>query len=133
MANAAKVKYLSFSMEDRPGLLAEITGKLSEAKVNIGAVCGYAWDSTAYFDILVDNVPKAKKALSGLGVTPEIDEALTVELPNKPGALDKAAKALADAGINIEYLYGTTTTGRTATGFLSTSDNNKALRVLKKV
>lgn len=132
MANATKVKYLSFSTEDRPGLLAEITGSLAEAKVNISSLCGYAWDSTAYFDILVDNIPKAKKALAGLGVTLEQEEALLVEMPNKPGELDKIAKALAGAGINIDYIYGTTSAGRTATGFLSTSDNAKALRILKK-
>jgi len=131
MAVAKKAKRLSFSMPDRPGILADITEKLKAAKVNITAICAYAWDDTAYFDMTTDANPKAKRALAGLGIKAEEDDVIAVEMPNKVGELYKAAKALADAGINIEYMYGTTGAGRASTVLFSTSDDKKALKLIK--
>jgi hypothetical protein len=132
MAKAARTRLLSFSMKDRPGLLSEVTTALAVAKVNITAICVYAWDDTAYFDMTVDSTAKAKKALAGLKLDVEEEDVITVEMPNKVGELQKAAKVIADAGIDITYLYGTTSTGRTSTALLSTSDNRKALRLINK-
>lgn len=132
MAKAAKIKLLSFSMDDKPGLLAEITGALVSSKVNILSVCAYTVEGTAYVDVAADSNPAAKKALTKLGIKPEEDEAISVEMANKKGELDRIAKALAGAGINIDYVYGTTSTGRTSTCLFGTSDNRKALRVLGK-
>lgn len=132
MAKATKIKLLSFSIKDRPGLLSEITAKLAVAKVNITAICAYAMDDTAYFDMATDNNSKAKKAFNGFGVEMEEKEILAVEMPNKVGELQKVAKILADAGINITYMYGTTSIGRTSTCLLSTADNKKALRIINK-
>lgn len=132
MAKAIKTKLLSFNMEDRTGLLAEITAKLANAKVNISAICAYSMDNTAYFDMTVDSNAKAKKALAGLDIKSEEEDIVSVEMPNKMGELQKVAKTLADAGISISYMYGTTSTGRSSTCLFSTSDNRKALKILSK-
>jgi hypothetical protein len=132
MAKAENTKLLSFSMKDRPGLLSEVTTALASAKVNITAICAYAWDDTAYFDMTVDGAAKARKALAGLKLGIEEEDVITMQMPNKVGQLQKAAKVIADAGINITYLYGTTSAGRTSTVLLSTSDNRKALRLINK-
>jgi hypothetical protein len=131
MSKARKERLLSFSTKDRAGLLKEITAALSKAKVNITAICAYAWDDTAYFDMTVDGPAKAKKALSGLGYKAEVEDVLAVDMPNKVGELSKVAKAIADAGINISYIYGTASAGRTSTCILSTSDDKKAMRAIK--
>ncbi len=130
MAKAVKTRLLSFSMKDRPGLLTEVTTALTGAKVNITAICVYEWDDTAYFDMTVDSAPKAKKALGGLKLDVEEEDVIAVEMSNKVGELQKIAKAISDAGINITYLYGTTSGGRTCTALFSTSDNRKALRLI---
>ncbi|MDA8087499.1 MAG: ACT domain-containing protein [Nitrospiraceae bacterium] len=132
MAKATKIRLLSFSTEDRPGLLAQVTGALAGAKVNITAICSYSWDNTAYVDMTVDDPVKAKRELGKLGFSVETEDAISVEMPNKIGELDKVARVLADAGINISYMYGTTSSGRTSTGIFSTSDNRAALRKLAK-
>ena len=36
----------------------------------------------------------------------EQHEVLLIQLPNDPGALEKATGLLADAGVNVEYVYG---------------------------
>jgi hypothetical protein len=132
MGKAVKTKLLSFSMDDRPGLLADVTTRLAGAKVNITAICAYAWDDTAYFDMTTENNAKAKKALAGLGVAIEEEDVISVEMANKTGELQKAAKIIADAGINISYMYGTTSTGRTSTCLFSTSDNKKAMKLINE-
>lgn len=132
MAKAVKVKLLSFSMEDRPGLLLEITNRLADAKVNVTAICAYAWDDTAYFDMTTESNARAKKALRDLKVEFEEEDAISVEMPNKAGELRKVAKAIADGGINIGYMYGTAASGRTSICLFSTSDNRKAIRLINK-
>ncbi len=132
MAKATKTKLLSFSMKDRPGLLAEVTESLAKAKVNITAVCAYAMDDTAHFEMTTDSNAKAKKALGGLGLKVEEQDIISVEMPNKVGELRKVAKILADAGINISYTYGTTSAGKAATCLFSTSDDKKAIRLINK-
>lgn len=132
MAKAIKAKLLSFDMKDRPGLLSEVTTALAGAKVNITAICAYAWDDTAYFDMATDSNAKAKKALSALKLKVDEEDVIAVEMANKVGELQKVAKGLVEGGINITYMYATTSTGRTSTAIFSTSDNSKALRLINK-
>lgn len=132
MAKAVKTKLLSFEIKDKPGLLSEVTVRLAKAKVNITAICAYAWDDTAYFDMTTESNAKAKKALSALGVAFEEEDVISVEMPNKAGELQKVAKIIGDAGINISYMYGTASAGKTSACLLATSDNTKAVRLINK-
>jgi hypothetical protein len=132
MAKAKKVKQLSFMMRDRAGLLAEITTALAGAKVNISNICAYGMQGEANFMLTTDSNAKAKKALSPLGVEFKEYEVFAAEMPNKPGELQKVAKKLADAGINIIYMYGTTGTGRAAMCIFTTSDDAKAIKLINK-
>ncbi len=132
MAKATKVKQLSFSLPNRPGLVNEITAAIAGAKVNITALCAYEMGETAYFVMNVDSNARAKRALSALGTNVNEEDVVMVEMPNRVGELEKVARRIADAGINIEYIYGTTSTGRTSTCIFKTADNNKAVRVINK-
>jgi hypothetical protein len=67
-----------------------------------------------------------------LGVGIEERDVVEVEMPNKPGELQKVAKKIADAGINIEYMYGTAGKGKTPTCVFRTADDPKAIRVIIK-
>lgn len=132
MAKATKAKQVSFEVDDKPGLLAEVTEALMAAKVNITAICAYGMEGKAFFMLHGDSNAKAKKALSKMGVAAGEEDVVSVDMPNKPGELRKVAKAIADAGINIIYMYGTTAAGRSATCIFSTSDNKKAVKVINK-
>lgn len=132
MAKATKAKQLSFSLPNRPGLLSEITSAVAGAKVNITAICAYEMGETAYFVMNVDSNTKAKKALAAIGADVKEEDVVVVEMPNKVGELEKVAKRIADAGINIEYVYGTTSTGKTSTCIFKTADNKKTIRVINK-
>jgi hypothetical protein len=132
MTKARKVKEISFTMPNRVGLLSEVTTAVAGAKVNITAICAYAMENSAYFMLTVDSNAKAKKALGSLGVGIEERDAIEVEMPNKPGELQKVAKRIADAGINIEYMYGTAGKGKTPTCVFKTSDDQKMIKIIRK-
>jgi hypothetical protein len=132
MAKARKAKEISFTMPNKAGLLFEVTRAISGASVNITAICAYAMENSAYFMLTADSHAKAKKALAPLGVGIEERDVVEVELLNRPGELQKVAKRIADAGIDIEYMYATAGKGKTATCVFKTADHQKAIKVINK-
>ncbi len=132
MAKAKKSKQLSITMPDRVGLLSEISTAISNAKVNMYAICAYGMEGKAYFMVVTDSNAKAKKALSPLGGEIEEEDVVTVEMPNRVGELQKVAKRIADAGINIIYMYGTAGTGKSSICVFKTADDKKAIKVINK-
>lgn len=132
MAKAKSLKQLNFTMPNRAGLLSEVTNTIAGAKVNINTICAYEMENTAYFMLSTSSNAKAKKALAQLGITTDEDNVVAVEMPNKVGELQKVAKKIADAGININYMYGTTGAGKSSICIFKTADNKKAIKVINK-
>lgn len=132
MARALKTKQLSFTMPDKAGLLLEVTSALAGAKVSISAICAYGMDNKAYFMLTTDSNAKARKALAKLAGRIDEEDVISIEMPDRLGELQKAAKKIADAGINIIYMYGTTGAGRYSTCIFKTSDDKKAIKAINK-
>ena len=126
----ARAKALVVRVEDRPGMLGEIASALGAKNVNLRAVHGSNEDGQGVVRMVVDKLAVAKKVLSAHGWPPE-EEVLEVELFDRPGALGEAAKLLGDAGVNIKYVFATTTGTRKTTAFLAVSDMKAALRALR--
>ncbi len=131
MARARKVKEIRLFMLDRVGLLSEVTTAIAKAKVNINTICAYAMENHAFFMLTTSSNAKAKKALAPLGFGIEEKDVIQVEIPNKPGELQKVAEKIADAGVDIEYMYATTG-GSKATCVFKTADDQKAMKVIRK-
>jgi hypothetical protein len=132
MAKARKAKEISFSTADRVGLLSEVTAAIAKAGVNVTAICAYAMESEGYFMLTTDSNARAKKALAPFGAEIEGNEVVEVELPNRPGKLQKIARRIADGGIDIEYMYATAGAGKTVTCVFKTADDKKAIRIINK-
>ncbi|OHE58760.1 MAG: hypothetical protein A2Z47_13140 [Thermodesulfovibrio sp. RBG_19FT_COMBO_42_12] len=132
MAKAKKSKQLSFTMPNRVGLLSEITTAMAKAKISITGICAYAMEGKAYFMLMTDSNAKAKKALSALAGNIKEEDVVSVELPNKAGTGQQVAKRIADAGVDIIYMYGTAGTGRTSICVFKTGDDKKAIKVINK-
>jgi len=132
MAKAKKLKQLSFTMPNRAGLLSEVTVAVLSAKVNINTLCAYELENNAYFMLTVDSNARARKALAKLGIESKEEDVVAVEMPNRVGELEKVAKKIADAGININYIYGTTGTGKSSICVFKTSDNTKTIILINK-
>jgi hypothetical protein len=132
MAKARKAKEISFTMPNRVGLLSEVTTAIAGAKVNITAICAYGMGNTAYFMLTANNNAKAKKVLATLGVIIEERDIVEVEVPDKPGELQKIAKKIAEAGVDIEYMYATASSGKKETCIFMTVDNPKTIKAINK-
>ncbi len=132
MAKAKKSKQLSFIMPNRVGLLSDVSNAVVNIKVNITAICAYEMGKKAYFMLLTENNAKAKRALGSLKVKVEEEDIISVELPNKIGELQKVAKKIADAGIDIIYMYGTAGTAKSSICVFKTANDNKAIKIINK-
>jgi hypothetical protein len=127
---------ITATFTDTIGLTAKVAAAVAAEKVNILAATGTSASSlrrNATFTLIVDDFAKAERALEKIGAE-EIQESsiIMVETPNKVGALERIAKLIADAGINIYYFYATTSSGKTATSVIKTADDKKAIRVLRE-
>jgi len=132
MAKAKKIKQLVFTLSNRAGLLSEVSTALAGAKVNINVITAYEMDKKAHFMLAIDQNAKAKKALAKLKIKAKDDDVISVEMSNRVGELQKVAEKISDAGININYMYGTIGSGRSAICVFKTSDDRKAIRVINK-
>jgi hypothetical protein len=100
-----KLEQLSIFLENRSGRLAEITGVLAQAGINIRAL---SLADTADFGILrlvVNQTAQAVQVLRESGFTVATNEMVALEVPDQPGGLWAILKALEAARINVEYMY----------------------------
>jgi ACT domain-containing protein len=122
---------ITISVPDKPGELARIGETLGKAGVNIEGVVGLGVQGRGIIHVLVEDAAGARKALEGAGIEVSGEaEALVFDLSadaDRPGALGKMARKVADAGVNVIALY--LATG--SRGVAVTSDNKKALAALK--
>ena len=98
-----KIIELFIVLEDKPGSIGELTRLLKKKNISIKAV-------GVFLDTARLHVSDPKKALAVLqenGYTTESQEVLRISLPNRTGALMELTHKLGNAGININYLYGT--------------------------
>ena len=112
MAKAIKLKQLTFIVPNRVGLLSEVTTFLANGKINIEALCAYGRGEEGVFMIVTDNNAKAKKILTQMGAEVKAEEVIAVELANKPGQLQKVAKKVSDALVDINYVYVSPSKGK---------------------
>jgi hypothetical protein len=132
MAKTKPVKLLSLTLPNKVGQLATVTGLLGDAGVNLLAIRAAESGANAEIVIAVKNPEKGKKALAPLGVELKETDAFCVEMPNKAGRLLKIAGKLAKSGVNLQSVWGTSFTGKTAACIIVASDHAKAAGVLEK-
>jgi hypothetical protein len=129
-------KEITATILDGVGMTAKVAAALAAEKVNILAGTGYSasgFRRMATFTLIVDDVVKAEKALDEIGADNISDQSvIMVETENKPGALERVSRIIADAGIAIYYFYATTSSGKTATSVIKTANDKKAIKVLSK-
>ncbi len=131
MGKAMTAKQLNFSVPNKVGLLCDLTCALADAKINIEAICAYEMEDKAYFMLVTDNNAKAKKLISqSMDAEVKVEDVIAVEMPNRAGQLEKVAEKIAEAGIDIQYLYGSPGKGKSATLIFKTDNDRKALKAI---
>ena len=127
---AKKLKEVQFSVANKVGTLSKITDALKKARVNMVHIWACGDGPTGHFGIVTSNNAAAKRALKKAGAKNISEkEVLAVNLTNHVGALDRVAKKLAKAKVNITCLSATSGGNRVAVLF-NTRSNSKAQRLV---
>src|SRR5437588_2544605 len=97
---------LVIEIENTPGSLAQVSGAISDAGVNIAAATCFGSGQRAELHVLVPHAEAARHALaiSHLAVTRE-REVVVVDVEDRPGVLADLTRKIARAGINLDLVY----------------------------
>lgn len=126
----ARVTQLLVLAEHKPGTLARICSELAKVAVNITAIMA-AHDQPGGIRLVATPVSTARRVLDNMGIPYKEEEAIGVRLTDRPGALGKITRKLGDAGVNIEYAYGSIVKGENrALIVLGVSDVAKAEKLV---
>jgi len=97
------------TVANRPGTLAAVCEALAAKRINItGLDCSGA---QRQIRLLTSSPAQAVRALKKARMRARLEPALVVTLPDKAGALARAARKLARRRININYGYATVARG----------------------
>lgn len=99
------VKQISVFLENRPGALKAMTGVLAENQIDMRAFSLAETSEFGIARIIVDDVYKTTTVLKDAGFVHSITPVIGVALSDTPGGLDSVLQILADAQVNIEYMY----------------------------
>ncbi len=127
MSERKVVEQLSVFIANEAGRVSEVTGLLGEGGVNIR---GFSVSDTVDYGILrlvVDKPAEAIAILRGAGFTVREDDVICIDLPDQPGGLAGVLKVVADAGVNIEYVYSLVSTFVV----INVADVDRALEMLR--
>ena len=128
-----QVVQISVFLENKAGRLSEVTRILSEARINIRALCVADTTDFGVLRLIVSDHAKAEDILKHHGFTVRKSDVLAVKVPDRPGGLHHILEYLHQAGINIEYMYAfVRQSGDDAIMIFKFADNIPALRVLQE-
>lgn len=125
-----KVTQLVLNLQSKPGVLANVVDALGRAGVNIEGVCAVETAGRGKIRLLASDAAKAEAALKAAKIRCGREDAVSVSLENRPGALAEAAQKLAQAKVNIKCAYATTGGTGPAAVILTVSNLSKAVVAL---
>lgn len=123
-------------VDNQPGALAATLEPLAAAKADLQVVMGYRLPgdhARAAIEVAPVTGARATSAAQAAGLREAAISALRVEGDNRAGLGHAIAKALAEAGINIDFLLGQVSGTRytTVIGFESREDADRAIPLIK--
>ncbi|MFQ5816501.1 MAG: ACT domain-containing protein [Terriglobia bacterium] len=126
------VTQFTVALENRPGSLAEVCSELAKKAVNIQAVMVPDVPGVGPVRLVVNNEAAAARVFNTLGLKYSQEQVLAVHLSDRPGALGRVTRKLAEHTINVEYAYGSIEKGAPhALVILAVSDLKKAVSLTK--
>ncbi len=94
-------------LENKPGALASITRRLAAQKINIEGISVSESTDVGLVQIVVDQDRATRTLLKEAGVPFTVQDVALVTLPHRPGALSEVISKLAEARVNVNYVYAT--------------------------
>jgi len=128
-----RAEQISVFLENKAGRLAEVTGILAEAGVNIRALALADTSDFGVLRLIVNDNEKAKTALKNRGFTVGRTDVVAVEVEDRPGGLYRILDILHKAKINVEYMYAfVNQSGNNAVMIFRFDNIDEAVRILQE-
>ena len=99
------IHQISVFLENRAGQLAQITRLLADAGVDIRAISIAETSDYGLARMIVDDSYKASKILLEHGDILSMTPVWAVEVPDRPAGLAELLEVLAEAHVDVEYMY----------------------------
>ena len=99
------IHQISVFLENRTGQLAEITRLLAQANVDIRAISIAETADYGLARMIVDDSHKASSILLQHGDILSMTPVWAVEVPDRPAGLAELLAILAEAHVDVEYMY----------------------------
>ena len=99
------IHQISVFLENRTGQLAEITRILADNHIDIRALSIAETTDYGLARMIVDDSHKASRILLDHGDILSMTPVWAVEVPDRPGGLAEVLGVLADAHVDVEYMY----------------------------
>ena len=122
---------LSIFMENKPGQLVRVTETLKNACIDIRAMSLADTKDFGIVRMIVSDTEKAQEAMREAGFMSTITQVLCLAMDDHPGGLLKITELMAQADVNIDYLYACITViGKDAYIVMHVDDEKKACKCL---
>lgn len=122
---------ISVFLENTPGRLVEVTRIFEAGRINIRALSLADTSDFGVLRLIVSDNETAKRLLQENGFTVRITEVVAVEVADTPGGLHRILAQLAEARVNVEYMYAfVRQSGQNAVMIFRFDDTARACEVL---
>lgn len=99
------IQQISVFLENKPGTLAEMTGVLANAHIDMRALSLAETKDFGIARMIVDDVYEASTVLKEAGFVNSLTPVVGVLIPDEPGGLNKILQVFTAEKVNIEYMY----------------------------
>jgi len=100
------MKDLMFILPYQAGTLAQLTGALSEAGIDLHGCSGQQFGPEGIIHLLVEDAAGAREAAARAGfVVRSEHDVIVADIEDRPGALAGLLAPLAEAGIDVNLTY----------------------------
>lgn len=126
-----KISQLSVFLENRVGIINEVTAVLSKNDINMQAFSVAEGAEFGILRVIVPDPEKAKEVLRAADFKVNTTDVVCLNTPNKAGSLSKVMEFLAADGVFIQYMYAFSE-GDTASIVIRPNDIDKCGKSLEK-
>ncbi len=125
-----KVTQLSVFLENRVGVITEVTSLLGQNGVNMRAFSVAEGAEFGILRLIVDDVERAKSLLESACVKVITTDVICINVPDVAGGLSSVLECLAREGIFIQYMYAFSD-GDAASTIIRPTDVDRCSEVLE--
>ena len=117
-------------LDNKTGILAALCGCLRRANVDVEALFVSHDEQCCWVNLVATPASTARDALTKDGYHFFTEQVLALQGDNRPGQLEAISTKLSEAGVNINYIYGSAV-GSSFKVVLNVSDLARAAKVLE--